>query len=36
MSQAENTESDKSEFGTSVSLINRVRDRTDAESWREF
>jgi RNA polymerase sigma factor (sigma-70 family) len=36
MSQPESTDSDNSEFHTSLSLINRVRDRTDAESWREF
>ena len=36
MSQTESTDSDKSEFHTSLSLINRVRDRTDVESWREF
>jgi RNA polymerase sigma factor (sigma-70 family) len=29
-------DSDNSEFRTSVSLIARVRDRTDVESWREF
>jgi RNA polymerase sigma factor (sigma-70 family) len=36
MSQTESSDSDKSEFHTSLSLINRVRDRTDVESWREF
>ncbi len=36
MSQTESNDSDNSEFGTSLSLINRVRDRTDVESWREF
>jgi RNA polymerase sigma factor (sigma-70 family) len=29
-------DSDNSEFRTSISLIARVRDRTDVESWREF
>jgi RNA polymerase sigma factor (sigma-70 family) len=29
-------DSDKSEFQTNISLIARVRDRTDVESWREF
>ena len=28
-------DSDKSEFRTNITLIARVRDRTDAESWRE-
>jgi RNA polymerase sigma factor (sigma-70 family) len=36
MSQTASNDSDNSEFGTSLSLINRVRDRTDVESWREF
>jgi RNA polymerase sigma factor (sigma-70 family) len=36
MSQTENTDSDGSEFHTCLSLINRVRDRTDVESWRAF
>ncbi|MFI5459514.1 MAG: RNA polymerase sigma factor [Isosphaerales bacterium] len=36
MSKTERTDSDKSEFRTSISLIARVRDRTDAEGWREF
>jgi len=36
MSKTERTDSDKSEFRTSISLIARVRDRTDVESWREF
>jgi hypothetical protein len=30
------TDSDNSEFRTNISLIARVRDRTDVESWREF
>jgi RNA polymerase sigma factor (sigma-70 family) len=29
-------DSDNSEFRTNISLIAKVRDRTDAESWREF
>lgn len=36
MSLNPRTDSDKSEFQTSISLIARVRDRTDGESWREF
>jgi RNA polymerase sigma-70 factor (ECF subfamily) len=36
MSQPESTESDRSEFHTNISLIARVRDRSDLESWREF
>jgi RNA polymerase sigma-70 factor (ECF subfamily) len=36
MSHPEKSDSDKSEFRTSISLIKRVRDRTDVESWREF
>ena len=30
------SDSDNSEFRTNISLIARVRDRTDRESWREF
>src|SRR5262245_23934350 len=36
MPKPEKTNADESEFRTSVSLIARVRDRTDVESWREF
>jgi len=36
MPQPERADSDKSEFRTNISLIARVRDRTDVESWREF
>ncbi len=36
MSSSPRSDSDKSEFQTNVSLIARVRDRTDVESWREF
>ena len=36
MSQSEKTDSDKSEFHTNLSLIARVRDRSDVESWRQF
>ena len=36
MSLGPRPDSDKSEFQTSISLIARVRDRTDVESWREF
>jgi len=36
MSKTERTDSDNSEFRTSVSLIARVRDPRDVESWREF
>ena len=36
MSQADRPDADKSEFRTNISLINRVRDRTDVESWSQF
>ena len=36
MSLSPKTDSDNSEFRTNISLIARVRDRTDGESWREF
>ncbi len=36
MARRDRSDADNSEFGTSLSLINRVRDRTDTESWREF
>jgi RNA polymerase sigma factor (sigma-70 family) len=36
MSQPEHPDSENSEFGTSLSLINRVRDPADSEGWREF
>ena len=36
MSLSPGTDSDNSEFRTNISLIARVRDRTDDESWREF
>jgi RNA polymerase sigma factor (sigma-70 family) len=36
MSQSPRSNSDNSEFQTNISLIARVRDRTDVESWREF
>jgi RNA polymerase sigma factor (sigma-70 family) len=36
MSLNPRTDPEKSEFRTSISLIARVRDRTDVESWREF
>ena len=36
MSHSPRTDSDNSEFQTNISLIARVRDRTDVESWREF
>src|SRR5262245_55348198 len=36
MAKARNNSAEESEFRTSVSLIARVRDRTDVESWREF
>ena len=36
MSLSPGTEPDNSEFRTNISLIARVRDRTDVESWREF
>jgi RNA polymerase sigma-70 factor, ECF subfamily len=36
MSRRPKTDPEKSEFQTSISLIARVRDRTDGESWREF
>ena len=36
MSLSPRTDSDNSEFQTNISLIARVRDRTDVESWREF
>jgi RNA polymerase sigma factor (sigma-70 family) len=36
MSPNPKSDSDNSEFRTNISLIARVRDRTDGESWREF
>jgi len=36
MSQPKRAEADKSEFQTSYTLIGRVRDRNDSESWRRF
>ena len=36
MSRSPSPDPDKSEFHTNVSLIARVRDRSDVESWREF
>ena len=36
MSSKDKADSDNSEFLTSLSLINRVRDRADGESWKEF
>ena len=30
------TDGDESEFQTSISLIARVRDRSDVEGWRQF
>ena len=36
MSASPKTNSENSEFRTSISLIARVRDRADGESWREF
>lgn len=36
MSHSPRNESDNSEFQTNISLIARVRDRSDVESWREF
>jgi RNA polymerase sigma-70 factor (ECF subfamily) len=36
MSSSKPADGDRSEFHTNVTLIGRVRDRTDAESWREF
>jgi RNA polymerase sigma factor (sigma-70 family) len=36
MSQTDKTDADNSEFRTNISLINRVRDRTDVDSWSRF
>jgi RNA polymerase sigma factor (sigma-70 family) len=36
MSRTKSTDSNKSEFHTKISLIARVRDRTDNQSWGEF
>jgi RNA polymerase sigma-70 factor (ECF subfamily) len=36
MSGAEPLDGDKSEFRTNISLIARVRDRSDSESWNQF
>lgn len=36
MSRADKNDTDNSEFRTNISLITRVRDRTDDESWNQF
>jgi RNA polymerase sigma factor (sigma-70 family) len=36
MSEPDRTDGDHSEFRTNINLIDRVRDRTDAEGWSQF
>jgi RNA polymerase sigma-70 factor (ECF subfamily) len=36
MADSPSPDSEKSEFHTNLSLISRVRDRSDVESWRQF